>query len=78
MAYSKNPQLPRVRREAATLVRKGWSARKVGRHLGFHHTAIVKWVRKVEKIGLHPIPTQSSRPKHHLSIGLCFEKQKWA
>ena len=63
MAYSKNPQLPRVRREAAALVRKGWSARKVGRYLGFHHTAIMRWVRESQKIGYHPIPTKSSKPK---------------
>ena len=65
MAYSKNPQLPRVRREAAVLVRKGWSARKVGRYLGFHHTAVMRWVKESERIGLHPIPTKSSRPRHH-------------
>jgi transposase InsO family protein len=65
MAYSKNPALPRVRREAAALVSKGWSARKVGRYLGFHHTAIMRWVRESEKIGFHPIPTKSSKPHHH-------------
>ena len=47
------------------LVRKGWSARKVGRHLGYHHTAVLKWVKKSKKIGYHPIPTKSSRPKYH-------------
>ncbi len=57
--------MPRIRREAARLVRSGWSARKVGRHLGFHHTAISKWVGKSKKIGDHPIPTKSSRPKSH-------------
>lgn len=65
MAYSTNPQLPRVRREAAALVAKGWSARKVGRYLGFHHTAVMRWVKESEWIGHHPIPTRSSRPKHH-------------
>ena len=65
MAYSKNPQLPRVRREAAALVKKGWSARKVGRYLGFHHTAAMRWFKESERIGLHPIQTRSSRPKHH-------------
>lgn len=57
--------MPRIRRDAAELVRKGWSARKVGRHLGFHHTTIMSWVKKSQKIGYHPIPTQSSRPKSH-------------
>jgi len=57
--------MPRIRRDAVELVRKGWSARKVGRHLGYHHTAIMKWVNKGYIIGNHPIPTRSSRPKSH-------------
>lgn len=57
--------MPRIRREAARLVYRGWSARKVGRYLGFHHTAVMKWFRKAEKIGDTPIPTKSSRPKSH-------------
>jgi putative transposase len=65
MAYTKNPSLPKVRQHAADLVRRGWSARKVGRYLGFHHTAVMKWVQKAKLLGYHPIPTQSSRPKHH-------------
>ena len=65
MAYSSNPKLPKVRQEAARLVNKGWSARKVGRYLGFHHTAVMEWVRRSVKIGYHPIPTRSSRPKSH-------------
>src|SRR5690348_8708470 len=65
MAYSTNPKLPRIRREAAALVAKGWSARKVGRYLGFHHTAVMRWVTESKKIGYHPIPTRSSRPKNH-------------
>lgn len=65
MAYTKNPSLPRVRRQAADLVRRGWSARKVGRYLGFHHTAVMKWVKKAKVYGFHPIPTKSSKPKHH-------------
>lgn len=57
--------MPRIRREAARLVHQGWSARKVGRYFGFHHTAIGEWVKRSEKIGYHPIPTRSSRPKSH-------------
>ncbi len=57
--------MPRIRRDAARLFCRGWSARKIGRHLGFHHTAIMKWVKKSKKIGDHPISTQSSRPKSH-------------
>ena len=57
--------MPRIRREAADLARRGWSARKVGRHLGFHHTAIMRWVSVARKIGHVPIPTKSSRPHSH-------------
>jgi len=57
--------MPRIRRDAARLVHKGWSARKVGRYLGFHHTAITEWVRKSRIIGDHPILTKSSKPKSH-------------
>jgi transposase InsO family protein len=63
MAYSLNPKLPSVRREAVRLVRNGWSIRKTARHLGFHHTAVMKWVRKAPKDGRRVIPTLSSRPK---------------
>ena len=65
MSYTKNPAMPRVRQQAADLIRRGWSARKVGRYLGFHHTAVMKWVRKSELLGYHPIATESSRPKNH-------------
>lgn len=66
MAYTKNPQLPRIRREAARLVvEKGWSARKVGRYFGYHHTAVMGWVRYIEKHGYRAIPTRSSKPKRH-------------
>ena len=65
MSYTTNKNLPRIRREAARLFRDGWSARKVGRYLGYHHTAVMEWVRRARKIGYYPIPTQSSRPKSH-------------
>ena len=65
MPYTTNPKMPRIRREAVRLSVRGWSARKIGRHLGFHHTAVMKWVRKAERIGDHPIPTKSSKPKSH-------------
>ena len=57
--------MPRIRRDAAQLVHKGWSTRKVARHFGFSQSVIVKWVKKAKLHGHVPIPTQSSRPKHH-------------
>ena len=65
MPYTTNPQMPKIRREAAQLVYKGWSTRKVARHFGFSQSVIVKWVQKARIIGYHAIPTQSSRPHHH-------------
>lgn len=37
----------------------------MGRHLGFHHTAVMRWVKESQKIGYGLIPTKSSRPKTH-------------
>jgi len=65
MPYTSNKHMPRIRRDAAALVRSGWSTRKVARHFGFTQSAVVKWVAKAKKIGIHPIPTLSSKPKHH-------------
>ena len=65
MSYTTNGKMPAIRREAAQLVKKGWNARKVGRYLGYHHTAVMKWVRKARVLGYHPIPTKSSRPHSH-------------
>lgn len=55
--------MPRVRRDAARLFHKGWSARKIGRYLGYHHTAVMKWVKRSVKVGDIPILTRSSEPK---------------
>jgi transposase InsO family protein len=65
MSYTTNEKMPALRREAARLVERGWSARKVGRYLGYHHTAVMKWVRRARVLGYHPIPTKSSRPHSH-------------
>lgn len=65
MAYTKNPYLPRVRRDAADLVRRGWGVRKVSRYIGVSPGTISKWVQKARIYGFHAIPTLSSKPKHH-------------
>ena len=61
MAYSKNPELPRVRQEAVRLVYQGWSVRKVARHFGYTHSAVVKWCKR-DPTGRYQIETKSSRP----------------
>ena len=63
MAYTTNPNIPKVRGEAVELVRRGWSTRKVARHFGFTQSAVVKWCAKAKVRGYGAIPTRSSRPK---------------
>lgn len=65
MPYTTNPKMPKLRRDAVRLMLQGWSARKVGRYLGFHHTAVLKWMKYAKKFSDRLIPTRSSRPKHH-------------
>lgn len=62
-----NPNLPKLRMEAANLViKKGWSVRQVARHTGFHHSTIVRWTQKAKsRNNSKAIPTESSRPKNH-------------
>lgn len=63
MAYTLNPNLPKVRGQAVEMVRKGKGVREVARYFGFTHSAVVKWVKKAEIRGYGAIPTLSSRPK---------------
>lgn len=67
MPYSHNPRLPHVRMQAVRLHQRGWSARAIGRHLGYHHTAVMRWVRTAAQRPHHlrTIPTASSAPKTH-------------
>ncbi len=65
MPYTTSENMPRIRREAAALVHRGWSTRKVARHFGFSQSVIVKWVQKAKRYGYHPIPTLSSKPRRH-------------
>lgn len=65
MAYSTNPHLPRVRRDAVNFVRVGHSTRETARHFGFSQGAIVQWMKRAPGNRRLLIPTQSSRPHHH-------------
>jgi len=65
MSYTKNPHMPKVRQAAAELVRRGFGVRTVARKYGVSPGTITKWVKKAEKIGYHPIPTLSSKPRYH-------------
>lgn len=64
MAYSTNPNLPKVRREAVHLVKcEKWSIRKVAKHLGWNPSTVSRWCRHPLATGWSVIPTKSSRPK---------------
>ena len=68
MAYTTNPNLPRVRMQAIELVRSGWSIRETARHLGYAHNTILNWLKRKPEYGEHGrlvIPTRSSRPYRH-------------
>lgn len=56
--------MPKIRRDAVEFARK-YGVRCAARHFGFQPGTISKWTQKAKKIGYHPIPTKSSRPKHH-------------
>ena len=57
--------MPKVRRDAADMVRRGYSKEEVGRRFGVGSSTICKWVNKAKIYGYHPIPTKSSKPHHH-------------
>jgi transposase InsO family protein len=65
MSYTKNPYMPKVRRDAAAMVHRGHTPTEVGRRFGVSASTVCKWVKKAKKYGYHPIPTLSSRPKRH-------------
>jgi putative transposase len=54
--------------QAVRLVKQGWTTRAVARHLGYSHSSVVRWVRRVAEDhidGRSGISTRSSRPKSH-------------
>lgn len=57
--------MPKVRQQAAHMVHKGFTPTEVGRRFGVGSSTICKWVKKAARYGYHPIPTLSSKPKHH-------------
>jgi len=65
MAYSLNPQLPKVRAKAVEMVRHGYSVSETARYFGYTKGAVSKWLKRAPKCRVSIIPTQSSRPKSH-------------
>lgn len=58
--------MPKIRRDAVLFAKKH-GVRCAARHYGFSPRAICAWKKQAKNIGLHPIPTKSSRPTHHPS-----------
>lgn len=65
MSYTPDPKIAHVRWQAAQLVKKGWTTRKVARHFGYSHSSVVRWCQRQPLNGWKGIPTESSRPKTH-------------
>lgn len=65
MAYSTNPHLPRVRRQAVNFVLAGHSTREAARHFGYSQGAIVQWMKRASGDRRTLIHTKSSQPHHH-------------
>ena len=64
MAYTINPKMPKVRRDAVRLVKyRGWSIRNVAKYFGYAPSTVSRWCKKDPTGGWHEIPTLSSRPK---------------
>lgn len=65
MAYTINPNAPRLRARAVNMVRSGKSVSQVARYFGYTKGAVSKWCKKMREEGSWIIPTLSSRPHHH-------------
>lgn len=64
MVYINHPNQPKVRRDCAAFARRN-GVRTAARRYGVSPGTVSKWCAEARKMGLHPIPTKSSRPKSH-------------
>ncbi|NTW15719.1 MAG: transposase family protein [Candidatus Moranbacteria bacterium] len=65
MAYSSNPNIPKVRWDAVKMLRSGKSSREVARYFGYDQSTIIRWAKQAEHRNVGPIPTLSSKPHYH-------------
>ncbi len=64
MAYTTNPHMGKVRRDAVNLVKyRGWTMRKAALRYGVEPSTISRWCKLPFATGWHELPTRSSRPK---------------
>jgi len=62
--YTNDPKQPKVRRDAVLFAKKH-GVRTAARRYGVSPGTITKWQKRAKVVGLHPIPTYSSRPRSH-------------
>jgi hypothetical protein len=62
--YTNDPRQPKVRRDAALFAKK-YGVRCASRRYRVSPGTISKCCKRAREIGLHPIPTYSSRPWSH-------------
>lgn len=62
--YTNDPRMPRIRRDVALFAKKQ-GVRKAARHFGFSVGAVSLWVQKLDRYGIRPILTLSSKPRSH-------------
>lgn len=63
MAYTSNPHMGKVRRDAVRLVKyRGWSVRQAALRYGVAPSTVSRWCRHPRGTGWDEIPTASSRP----------------
>lgn len=66
MAYTTNPNLPKLRAKAVDMViKENKSIRQVAKYYGFNPSTISRWLKRVPDGGCNEIPTKSSRPYSH-------------
>jgi transposase len=63
MAYTINPQVPKVRWQAVKMLRGGKSTREAARYFGYNQSTVARWEKKARHLNAGSIPTLSSRPK---------------
>lgn len=61
--YTKDKHMPKIRRDVA-IYASNHGIRVAARHYGYAPSAVSGWLKKLNKLGNHPILTRSSAPKN--------------
>ena len=63
MAYTTNPNLPKVRAKAVNMVRSGKGIRETAKYFGFNPSSVSRWVKRSPPGTIYEVATRSSKPK---------------